>query len=381
MMRASGWCPAVSLLVLALGPVGAEAQASKAGVVTGVQGQSVAVRKSAPQPILLQLKDDVFVQDRIETREDSVARILLGGKALVTIRELSVFTISEEPGRAVVDLRRGKVALGVAKPLLKPGESVEIRTPNAIAAVRGSSVVVEVDQVDGEVQTLVAALDVSVPVTVAFLANPAVLTTLTSNHFVVVSRLGPATTSTPVRSLPPGLAARLAKVAEGPKTTRPGRLPDQAVDAMMEEAARLAESMGQTAALPGSQPSTSDLGVNANPCQSVGTGACSPAAPPPPPEAPPPAAPRPHAPRPSAPPAASPPPVVSPPPPVVVAPPGTNPPPGFGGVPPGQQNPPPGHGGAVPGQSSPGSAFTPPGQGGGTPFTPGHGGTPPGQRR
>jgi hypothetical protein len=377
MMRVSGCRAVASLLVLALGPVAAEAQLPRAGVVTAVQGQSLATRVALPQPILLKLKDDVFVRDRIETRENSLARILLGGKALVTIRELSIFTVTEEPGRAVVNLQAGKAALGVARSLIKPGEAIEVRTPNAIAAVRGSAVVVEVAEVEGVLETLVAALSVSVPVTVSFAATPSVVSTLMSNQFVVISRLGPATTSTPVQVLPPGLAARLAKVAEAPKTTRPGRLPDQAVNAMMEEAANLAESMGQTAALPDAAPSTSDLGVNANPCRNVGTGVCSPAAAPPPPPPPPPEAPSPAAPRPRGPGAPPPPVVVAPPPP----PPATNPPPGFGGVPPGQQNTPPGHGGTVPGQSSPGSAFTPPGQGGATPFTPGHGGTPPGQRR
>lgn len=86
----------------------------------------------------MKFKDDIFLQDQIFTRENSIVRVLLGGKALVTIRELSTFTVTEEPGRAVVDLQSGKLALAVAKRLLRPGESVEVRTPNAIAAVRGT---------------------------------------------------------------------------------------------------------------------------------------------------------------------------------------------------------------------------------------------------
>jgi hypothetical protein len=82
--------------------------------------------------------DDVFGRDRISTQESSLVRVLLGGKAILTVRELSQVTISEEPGRAVVTLPDGKVVLAVAKQRLRPGESIEIRTPNAIAAVRGS---------------------------------------------------------------------------------------------------------------------------------------------------------------------------------------------------------------------------------------------------
>jgi hypothetical protein len=112
------------LFLHALGPALALAQQPKAGVVTTVHGQAMVARAVLPQPAPLKFKDDVFLRDRIETRENAIVRVLLGGKALVTIRELSVVTIAEEPGRAVVDLQAGKIALGVAKRLLKPGESV-----------------------------------------------------------------------------------------------------------------------------------------------------------------------------------------------------------------------------------------------------------------
>src|SRR5574338_186065 len=65
--------------------------------------------------------------------------------ALLTGRELSEVTISEEPGRAVVTLPSGKVVLAVAKQRMRPGESIEIRTPNAVAAVRGSILAVGYD--------------------------------------------------------------------------------------------------------------------------------------------------------------------------------------------------------------------------------------------
>ena len=67
-----------------------------------------------PAPQLLQFKDDVFVRDHIVTAEKSVVRVLLGGKALVTVRELSSLTIKEETGRSTVDLTAGKIAMGVA---------------------------------------------------------------------------------------------------------------------------------------------------------------------------------------------------------------------------------------------------------------------------
>ena len=54
-------------------------------------------------------------------------------------------TITEDAGRAVVTLPDGKVVLAVAKQRMRPGESIEIHTPNAVAAVRGTIVAVTYD--------------------------------------------------------------------------------------------------------------------------------------------------------------------------------------------------------------------------------------------
>jgi len=43
-----------------------------------------------------------------------------------------------------VDLQSGKVALGVLQQRMRPGESVEVKTHNAVAAVRGTVIVVEI---------------------------------------------------------------------------------------------------------------------------------------------------------------------------------------------------------------------------------------------
>ena len=77
------------------------------------------------------------MRDHIATAEKSVVRVLLGGKALVTVRELSSLTIKEEIGRSTIDLTSGKIAMGVVRQRMRPGEVIEIRTPNAIAAIRG----------------------------------------------------------------------------------------------------------------------------------------------------------------------------------------------------------------------------------------------------
>lgn len=138
-MRRWTWITAVAAMAASFLPPPVAAQTSDAvGIVTTLDGQASVARPTVTSPLALKFKDDVFGRDRISTPEKSLVRVLLGGKAILTVRELSEVTISEEPGRAVVTLPDGKVVLAVAKGRLRPGESIEIRTPNAVAAVRGS---------------------------------------------------------------------------------------------------------------------------------------------------------------------------------------------------------------------------------------------------
>lgn len=114
------------------------------GVISTIAGQATISRISLPQPVPLQFKDAVFDRDRISTAENSTVKVLMGGKALVTVRELSVLTITEQLGRSTVDLQSGKIALGVVQQRMRPGESIEVKTHNAVAAVRGTVIVVEI---------------------------------------------------------------------------------------------------------------------------------------------------------------------------------------------------------------------------------------------
>src|SRR5262249_41643974 len=113
-----------------------------AGGRRSVAGE-VTVAGAAPAPLPLRFKDEAFVRDRISTAERSLARLLLDQKALVTVRELSELEITEASGRSTVDLGAGKIAIGVARQRMRPGEIVEIRTQNAVAAIRGTVVVAE----------------------------------------------------------------------------------------------------------------------------------------------------------------------------------------------------------------------------------------------
>jgi YVTN family beta-propeller protein len=137
---------AATLAVLTFTPTAVLAQATKAGVVTTLEGNVTVTRVALPQPQPLKFKDDVFTLDKVTTGDRSIARMLLGGKAVVTVRERSTLTITEVPGKSTIDLDAGKIALAVAKDKMKPGELIEIRTQNAVAGVRGTVVVAEVSR-------------------------------------------------------------------------------------------------------------------------------------------------------------------------------------------------------------------------------------------
>src|SRR5262252_7012246 len=118
--------------------------ATPVGIVTTLQGQATVAHAASSSALPLKFKDSIFERDRINTAENSIVKVLMGGRAVVTVRELSVLTITEDLGRTTINLESGKIAVAVAKQRMKPGEKLEVHTPNAVAAVRGTVFVVEV---------------------------------------------------------------------------------------------------------------------------------------------------------------------------------------------------------------------------------------------
>ena len=135
-------------MALALGmlafPIAAASGEPRVGVVATVVGTATVARVANPGPAQLKLRDDIFMRDQITTGEQSFVRVLLGGKAAVSAREHSILRISERPSVSTVALAAGRLAAAVSKDRVKPGETVEIRMPNAIVAIRGTVVVAEV---------------------------------------------------------------------------------------------------------------------------------------------------------------------------------------------------------------------------------------------
>ena len=253
--------PLLALLLHLLWPALALAQESKAGVVTTIHGAASVARVAVPQEIPLKLKDDVLYRDRITTKEQSIVRVLLGGKALVTVRELSELTISEEPGRATVEVHSGKIALAVARKLLRPGEYIEIRTPNAVAAVRGTVVIIEVLQaaLGALATTLVNVLNGSVAVSLpqAPTVPPVTVSAgqslpVTSTGFGQVGSVSPTAT----QGLTPPSSAPTSSPASGQIATN-----QQAQATLLALAFAPPPPTIQTTTSSPPPPATSDIGV------------------------------------------------------------------------------------------------------------------------
>lgn len=129
-------------------PLPASAQESPVGVVTAIRGTAQLTASRLPTPTALHFKDDLFLRDIVDTQKDSVVRTLLGGKFTVTVRELTRFELREETlptgaTRSIFDLATGKIRVSISRRLLSPGSEVLIQTPNAVAAVRGSTIIAE----------------------------------------------------------------------------------------------------------------------------------------------------------------------------------------------------------------------------------------------
>src|SRR5215470_14512029 len=156
---------AMSLLSAFVMIESAQAQDRSVGIVTAVEGPVTLRRASTPEPTSLQFKAPVMTRDRITTGEEARARLLLGGKATVTVRERSVLTISEDAHTSVVDVATGAASVAVVKAKMGPNDRVLIVTPNAIAGIRGTVVVAEVSGENKAVHTRITVLRGVVEVT------------------------------------------------------------------------------------------------------------------------------------------------------------------------------------------------------------------------
>jgi hypothetical protein len=226
------WIGVLTVGLLTLPGVGRAEEA--VGVVTTLAGQATRTASASPTvPAPLRFKDDVFAADTIRTAERSLVRVLLERKALLTVRELSVLHITDEATRAIVNLQSGGVALSVARLRLRPGEVIEVHTPNALAAVRGTTIAVETRGAVTHFHVLTGALDV------ASLAKPTAWRRLQAPATVTVTGDVVGTT----RALDDATRGRLAADYLGLKVAEPSA-PAEVVAQEQAKAVLLARMIG-----------------------------------------------------------------------------------------------------------------------------------------
>ena len=75
----------------------------------------------------------------------------------MTVAERSIVTITEKPGGSTIGLTSWKIAIAVVKDRMKPGDRIDLRTPNGIAGIRGTVIVAEVTRARTDVGETPAA--------------------------------------------------------------------------------------------------------------------------------------------------------------------------------------------------------------------------------
>ena len=156
---------AIALALLTLGIVAPLAAQSPAGEVSRVEGTAAVARTATPDGSPLKVKDNVFVRDLVTTGQQSKAQLLLARKATVTMREQSALRITEVPGVSTVEITDGTLKLAVIKDRMKVGERIDVRTPNAITAIRGTTIVTELTKTPAGPVTRLTVLDGFVDIT------------------------------------------------------------------------------------------------------------------------------------------------------------------------------------------------------------------------
>lgn len=215
---------AIALMVLvALGlPSATTAQSPAIGLISALVGEGVITHAAYTEPAPVRVSDEVFVRDRIETKERSVVRVLFGGRITVTIREQSIVAVTDDPARPRVELEAGKLAFKVHPNGLRPGEVAEIYTPNAVTGIRGSLVIAEVTGTPDQPDSNITVLEASHPITVAPRGSPTQAVSLRPGQMIRVSGHAAHARMTPVRAISRQHAEREALTAEVPGRRRDG---------------------------------------------------------------------------------------------------------------------------------------------------------------
>jgi hypothetical protein len=115
----------------------ATAQAADA-VIAKVTGQVYYRSAGSEKYIRAKGGEELLYGDRVRAASGSVAQIVLSGdRGAILLREDSSFVLEGDPNNTLLNFRVGEFLIGLRKSLTK-GQTFRVRTPAAVAAVRGT---------------------------------------------------------------------------------------------------------------------------------------------------------------------------------------------------------------------------------------------------
>lgn len=134
----------LSAVLLAL-PAGAQEEADYDSRVTGVTGEvTVFSADQAAEGVPADVDMPLDPGDRVTTGPDGTCEIALDGEHAITLKENSSFTLSQpRKAETIIELTVGSLLAKFSK--LLGGQTIKVRTPTAVAAVRGTELGVDVE--------------------------------------------------------------------------------------------------------------------------------------------------------------------------------------------------------------------------------------------
>lgn len=140
----------LKLLMLAALASFAQDTASIDARITEVDGEVMLFAAGEPDGSQVEAGVPLSEGDRLVTSEGASVEIGLDGGSAVRIEEKSEFTFrSGKKAGTLFDLTVGRLLAKIQK--LAPGSSLQVRTPTAVAAVRGTEFAVEADAEEAQV--------------------------------------------------------------------------------------------------------------------------------------------------------------------------------------------------------------------------------------
>src|SRR5688572_6594793 len=136
-----------------------------AGTVAALQGRAEAQGAAQTAWRALALRSDVFVGERLRTADASRLKLLMRDDSVITLGPKSELVIDEQVVRTEGGTSRMGALVGAVRAVVtdrygKPGASFEVKTPTAVAGVRGTGFVVLIDA-DGKRTRVIGLYDVT----------------------------------------------------------------------------------------------------------------------------------------------------------------------------------------------------------------------------